>query len=37
MVLSGGFTNLQLLYNPGTALATNVAALDAQTIDPASS
>jgi hypothetical protein len=37
MVLSGGFTNLQLLYNPATALATNVAALDAQTIDPASS
>ncbi len=32
-VLSGGFTNLQLLYNPGTALATNIAALDAQTID----
>lgn len=33
MVLSGGFTNLQLMYNPGTALATNIAALDAQTID----
>jgi len=32
-VLSGGFTNLQLLYNPGTALATNITALDAQTID----
>jgi hypothetical protein len=36
-VLSGGFTNLQLLYNPATALADNIIALDAQTIDPASS
>lgn len=35
MVLSGGFTNLQLQYNPGTALATNIAALDALVIDPA--
>jgi hypothetical protein len=33
MVLSGGFTNLQLLYNPGVALATNVSTLDGQTID----
>jgi|SRR5688572_20916060 hypothetical protein len=32
-VISGGHTNLQLLYNPGTALATNITALDAQTID----
>lgn len=32
-VISGGHTNLQLLYNPGVALATNVTALDAQTID----
>lgn len=32
-VISGGHTNLQLLYNPSVALATNVAALDAQTID----
>jgi hypothetical protein len=35
MVLSGGLTNLQLLYNPAVALATNIAALDAQTIHPA--
>jgi hypothetical protein len=35
MVLSGGFTNLQLQYNPAVALATNIAALDALTIDPA--
>jgi len=35
MVLSGGLTNLQLLYNPSVALATNIAALDAQTIHPA--
>lgn len=33
MVLSGGFTNLQLQYNPSQPLATNIAALDAQTID----
>ena len=33
--LSGGMTNLKHFYNPGTALATNVAALDALTIDPA--
>jgi hypothetical protein len=33
MVLSGGFTNLQLQYKPATALATNITALDAQTID----
>jgi hypothetical protein len=32
-VISGGHTNLQLLYNPAVALATNVTALDAQTID----
>lgn len=32
-VISGGHTNLQLLYNPGVALATNIVALDAQTID----
>lgn len=32
-VISGGHTNLQLLYNPGTALATNITTLDAQTID----
>jgi len=34
MVLSGGFTNLQLIYAPATALATNIAALDALVIDP---
>ena len=33
MALSGGFTNLQLIYKEGTALATAIAALDAQTID----
>lgn len=33
MVLSGGFTNLQLIYNPSTPLATNIAALDVQTVD----
>jgi hypothetical protein len=32
-VISGGHTNLQLLYNPSVVLATNVIALDAQTID----
>lgn len=35
LTLSGPHTNLQLLYNPATALATNIAALDALTIDPA--
>jgi hypothetical protein len=34
-VLSGGFTNLQLIYNPAASLATNIAALDALSIDPA--
>lgn len=34
MVLSGGFTNLQLQYKPAVALATNIAALDAMTVDP---
>jgi hypothetical protein len=33
-VLSGGFTNLQLIYNPAASLATNIAALDALSIDP---
>lgn len=33
-VLSGGFTNLQLIYNPSGSLATNIAALDALSIDP---
>jgi hypothetical protein len=36
-VISGGHTNLQLLYKPATALATNIAALDAQVIDSAGS
>jgi len=35
MVMSGGFTNLQLIYNPSASLATNIAALDALVIDPA--
>jgi hypothetical protein len=30
--LSGGFTNLQLIYNPAGTLAANIAALDLQTI-----
>lgn len=34
MTLSGGFTNLQLLYNPSVALATNIAALNVLSIDP---
>jgi hypothetical protein len=34
MVLSGGFTNLQLQYNPSVALATNIAALNVLSIDP---
>lgn len=34
MVLSGGFPNLQLKYNEAVALATNIAALDALSIDP---
>lgn len=34
MVLSGGFTNLQLLYKPAVALATNIAELDSMTVDP---
>lgn len=33
--LTGEQLNLPLLYAPGVALATNIAALDAQTIDPA--
>jgi hypothetical protein len=32
-VISGGHTNLQLLYNPAGTLAANIIALDAQTID----
>lgn len=32
--LSGGLTNLQLIYNPATSLAANIAALDALSIDP---
>jgi hypothetical protein len=32
-VLSGGFTNLQLIYKPSDTLAVGIAALDAQTID----
>ena len=35
LTLSGGLTNLQLQYNPGVSLATNIAALDALSIDPA--
>jgi hypothetical protein len=35
ITLSGGLTNLQLQYNPSVALATNIAALDALSIDPA--
>lgn len=34
--LTGGFTNLQLIYNPAGSLSANIAALDLQTIDPAS-
>ncbi len=34
LTLSGGLTNLQLQYNPGVALATNITALDALSIDP---
>lgn len=34
LTLSGGLTNLQLQYNPGVSLATNIAALDALSIDP---
>jgi hypothetical protein len=34
MVMTGGFTNLQLIYNPSASLATNIAALDALVIDP---
>ncbi len=34
MVLSGGFTNLQLIYNPSASLATNITALEALVIDP---
>lgn len=32
-VISGGHTNLQLLYNPAQTLAQNITALDLQTID----
>lgn len=32
-VISGGHTNVQLLYKPAVALATAIIALDAQTID----
>ncbi len=35
LTLTGGLTNLQLQYNPGVALATNIDALDALSIDPA--
>jgi hypothetical protein len=35
LTLTGGHTNLELYYNPGTALATNLAALDLLVIDPA--
>ena len=35
LTLSGGLTNLQLQYNPSVSLATNIAALDALSIDPA--
>jgi hypothetical protein len=34
LTLTGGLTNLQLQYNPGVALATNIAALDALSVDP---
>jgi len=34
LTMSGGMTNLQLQYNPGVSLATNIAALDALSIDP---
>ncbi len=34
MVLSGGFTNLQLIYNPAATLAANITALDLLVIDP---
>ena len=32
-VISGGHTNVPLMYKSGVALATAIAALDAQTID----
>jgi hypothetical protein len=32
-VISGGHTNIQLLYNPIQTLAQNITALDLQTID----
>jgi hypothetical protein len=35
VTLTGGLTNLQLQYNPSVSLATNIAALDALSIDPA--
>lgn len=35
LTLTGGLTNLQLQYNPSVSLATNIAALDALSIDPA--
>lgn len=35
LTLTGGLTNLQLQYNPAVSLATNIAALDALSIDPA--
>lgn len=35
LTLSGGMTNLQLQYNPAASLATNIAALDALSVDPA--
>lgn len=33
MTLSGGHTNLQLIYGPSATLAANIVALDLQTID----
>lgn len=34
LTLSGGMTNLQLQYVPASPLATNIAALDALSVDP---
>lgn len=34
IALTGGFKNLQMFYAPAVALATNIAALDALSIDP---